>query len=197
MFGSAVSIAVILFPPLDIIENTNLTVRMIEDILLFIYAILFGYALERYASIKFSSVVSGVSRRVYYSIKRINESTKGLIFVLLIPSIFAIYWNYPPIFDATAGNIFLRYTSDLSYLVAAILAGLSLIYVPRKFRVLLLYFAFMSVGMMGSMMLVWSPGFYTVYSPSQNTDMNTFMMMFGAFGIIGTSSYLLKVMDVI
>ena len=82
-------------------------------------------------------------------------------------------------------------------MVADILAGLSLIYVPRKFRVLLLYFAFMSVGMMGSMMLVWSPGFYTVYSPSQNTDMNTFMMMFGAFGIIGTSSYLLKVMDVI
>ena len=110
MFGSAVSIAVILFPPLDIIENTNLTVRMIEDILLFIYAILFGYALERYASIKFSSVVSGVSRRVYYSIKRINESTKGLIFVLLIPSKFAIYWNYQPNFDDNDGKIFLRYT---------------------------------------------------------------------------------------
>ena len=197
MFGSAISIAVILFPPLDIIENTNLTVRMIEEILLFVYAILFGYALERHASRKFTSIASGISSKAYQTIKKINESTKGLIFALLVPSIFATYWSYPPIFDATAGNIFLRYASDLSYLVAAILAGISLIYVPRKFRVLLLYFAFMCVGMMGSMMLVWSPGFYTVYSPSQNTDMNTFMMMFGAFGIIGSSSYLLKVMDLL
>ena len=116
---------------------------------------------------------------------------------LSLYSILLAYWNFPRIFDATAQNILLRYTSDLSYLGVAILAGLALVHVPKKFRVLLLYFAFMSVGMMGSMMLVWTPGFYTVYSSVQNSDMNTFMMMFGAFGIIGTSSYLLKVMDIV
>lgn len=198
MIGCAASIAVMLFPPLDIIENSNLTVRMIQDMLIFVYAIIFGYVLDRYATTKLGTEpISSFAAKAFDSIKRINKSTRGLLFALLIPSIFLVYWTYPVNFDATAQNIYLRYASDLSYLVSAILAGMALIYIPKKIRVLLLYFMFMSVGMMGSMMLVWIPGFYTVYSPTQNTDMNTFMMMFGAFGIIGTSSYLLKVMDVI
>jgi Protein of unknown function (DUF1404) len=198
LIGSAVSIAVILFPPLDIIENSNLTVRMIEDILLFVYAILFGYGVERYVSTKANSQHNiGSTSGVHSVITRINRWSKGLIFAMLIPATLLIYWNFPANFDLTAGNIFIRYASDISYLVAAILAGTAITYVPRKFKVLLLYFAFMAVGMMGSMMLVWQPGFYTAYSPGQNTTMNTFMMLFGAFGVVGMSTWLLKVMDVI
>jgi hypothetical protein len=198
MIGCVASIAVMLFPPLDVAENSNLTVRMIEDILIFVYAIIFGYVLDRYATVKIGTrSISSLSEKAFDLIRRINKSTRGLFFALLIPTILLVYWTYPINFDATALNIYLRYAADLSYVVSAILAGMALVYIPRKFRVLLLYFMFMSVGMMGSMMLVWIPGFYTVYSPVQNTDMNTFMMMFGAFGIIGTSSYLLKVMDVI
>jgi hypothetical protein len=201
IWGSAISIAVMLIPPIYIIENTNLTVRMIADILLFIYAALLGYSLQRYATAKLASSSqtqnSSFAKRSFDALNKINTASKGLIFVMLLPAILLIYWNIPSVFDETAQNIFLRYASDLSYLTAAILAGISLMYVPRRFRIILLYFAFMSAGMSGSMMLVWTPGFYTVYSPVQNTDMNTFLMMFGAFGIIGTSSYLLKAMDVI
>lgn len=198
MVGAGLSIAVMLVPPLYVLENTNLTVRMITEILLFVYAIMFGFALQRYASAKMSvESTKSFASRAYHRLSEVNRSTRGLIFVLLVPSILATYWNYPPTFDATAQNILLRYTSDLSYLVAAILAGLAIVHVGKKLKVLLLYFAFMCVGMMGSMMLVWQPGFYVAYSAVQNTDMNTFMMMFGAFGIMGLSSYLLKVMDVI
>lgn len=198
MLGSAVSIAVMLFPPFYVLENTNLTVRMIADILLFVYAIMFGYALEKYATTKMASRTEfSFGFRAFKILSRLNSKTRGLIFAFLIPTFLVSYWNFPPTFDSTVQNIFLRYTSDLSYLGAAIFTGLALVHVPKKFRVLLLFFAFMCVGMMGSMMLVWTPGFYTVYTSVQNTDMNTFMMLFGAFGIIGTSSYLLKVMDVV
>ncbi|MDG6922012.1 MAG: DUF1404 family protein, partial [Nitrososphaerota archaeon] len=185
MVGAGLSITVMLVPPLYVLENMNLTVRMITEILLFVYAIMFGYALEKYASAKMAvESRKGLVSRAHHKLSLVNRSTRGLIFVLLIPSILAVYWNYPPTFDTTAQNILLRYSSDLSYLVAAILAGFAVVHVGKKLKVLLLYFAFMSVGMMGSMMLVWQPGFYTFYSAVQNTDMSTFMMMFGAFGIM-------------
>lgn len=188
-----------LIPPLYIIENTNLTARMITDILLFVYASLLGYSLQKFARNKLASLQtqnSSFANRAYHGLDKINALSRGLIFVMLVPSFFFFYWNIPSTFDATAQNILLRYTSDLSYVAVAILAGIALTYVPKRLRILLLYFAFMTAGMSGSMMLVWTPGFYTVYSAAQNTDMNTFLMMFGAFGTIGTSSYLLKAFDV-
>ncbi len=198
LIGSGISLIVILFPPLEIIENSNLTARMFADLLLFVYAILFGYGLERQLFLKTKSPGhSSLYSEVYSIIQSFNLPTKGLIFALVVPSALLLYWNNPPVFDATVSNLGLRYASDTSYLVAAILAGLSVSFIPRKFRVLLLYLAFMSVGMMGSMMLVWQPGFYTAYSPSQNTSMNTFLMLFGAVGAIATSSWLLKIMDVL
>lgn len=199
MWGSAFLIAVMLIPPLYIIENTNLTARMITDILLFVYASLLGYSLQKFARNKLASLQtqnSSFANRAYHGLDKINALSRGLIFVMLVPSFFFFYWNIPSTFDATAQNILLRYTSDLSYVAVAILAGIALTYVPKRLRILLLYFAFMTAGMSGSMMLVWTPGFYTVYSAAQNTDMNTFLMMFGAFGTIGTSSYLLKAFDV-
>lgn len=198
LIGCGVSIFVILFPPLEIIENSNLTARMIEDTLLFVYAILFGYGLEKGLFLKKKSQASsGIYREIYSIVEGINLPTRGLIFALVIPSVLLLYWNFPPVFDSTVGNIMLRYISEISYLGAAILAGLSITFIPRKFRVLLLYLAFMSVGMMGSMMLTWQPGFYTAYSPSQNVTMNSFLMIFGAIGAIATSSWLLKIMDVL
>lgn len=199
MWGSAISIAIMLVPPIYIIENTNLTVRMISDILIFVYAALLGYSIQKYAKSRMTISQSGnlsFLNRTYHALDKINTKTRGLIFVMLLPAILFVYWNIPSTFDLTAQNIFLRYASDLSYLAVATLAGISLMYVPKKFRIILLYFAFMSAGMSGSMMVIWTPGFYTVYSPVQNTDMNTFLMMFGAFGTIGMSTYLLKVLDV-
>lgn len=198
MSGTAILIAIMLSPPLYVLENANLTVRMISDMLLFAYAIIFGYSLQKYVSSKMiSQNMKGLGIRAFNLLNKFNLSSRGFIFVVLVPAALLVYWNFPSTFDLTANNLTLRYVSDLSYLVAAVLAGLALTQVPKKFKIIILYFTFMCVGMMGSMMLVWSPGFYTVYSPSQNTDMNTFMMLFGAFGIMGSSSYLLRVMDVI
>lgn len=199
MWVSAVSIIVMLVPPIYIAENTNLTVRMIADILIFVYAALLGYSFERYSSGRLAlsqTKNSTFAWRAFRVLDKINASSKGLIFVMLLPSIPLVYWNIPSVFDETSQNILLRYSSDLSYIVVAALAGFALLYVPKKFRIILLYFAFMTAGMSGSMMIVWTPGFYTVYSPSQNSDMNTFLMMFGLFGTIGMSTYLLKALDV-
>ena len=196
--GSGIALFTILFPPLDIIENSNLTVRMIEDILIFVYAIMFGYGLERYVKLKRDSQDRvGPWLRIYSGLSKINRVSRGFLFALIIPSIVVVYWNNPVAFDWTARDILARYTSDGTYLIAAVLAGTSIFYVPSKLRVILLFFGFMSVGMMGSMMLVYPPGFYTFYSASQNNAMNTFMMMFGAIGVLGTSGYVLKAWDVI
>jgi hypothetical protein len=198
LIGCGISIFVILFPPLEIIENSNLTARMVEDLVLFIYAILLGYGLERQLCLKMKTGVhSFIYGKIYSIIQTINLPSKGLIFALILPAAVLLYWNYPPVLDSTVGNIFLRYACDLSYVISAILAGVAITFIPRKFRVMLLYLAFMSAGMMGSMMLTWQPGFYTAYSPSQNLAMNTFLMLFGAVGAIATSSWLLKVMDVL
>ncbi len=196
--GSAIALLAILFPPVDIIENSNLTVRMIEDILIFVYAIMFGYGLERYVKWKRETRKSTSPWLKIHSVfAKINYKTKGFLFTLIIPSIVVVYWNNPAAFDMTAKDILTRYVSDGTFVIVAILAGTAISYVPSKMRVILLFFAFMSVGMMGSMMLVWPPGFYSFYSASQNNAMNTFMMMFGAVGILGTSGYLLKAWDVI
>lgn len=171
---------------------------MVEDILIFVYAIMFGYALERYVKIRSRTGASKASfLRIYSGLSKINSASKGFLFALIIPSIVVVYWNNPVAFDLTARDIFVRYVSDCTYVISAILAGTAITYVPAKLRVILLFFAFMSVGMMGSMMLVWPPGFYTFYSPAQNNAMNTFMMLFGAVGVLGTSGYLLKAWDVV
>jgi hypothetical protein len=195
IIGCAASIAVMLFPPLDAVENSNLTVRMIEDILIFVYSILIGYGVDAYFRAK--SQASSPMASLYSVVRGMNRKSRGLLFAIIIPSIIVVYWNYPPNFDFTAVNVFARYTSDISYLACAVLAGTAISYIPSRVRVLLLLFAFMSVGMMGSMMIVWQPGFYTVYSPVQNTTMNTFMMLFGAVGVVGTSPWLMKIMDIL
>ena len=198
LVGSAISLFVILFPPLDIIETANLTVRMIEDMLIFVYAILFGYGVERYVKVKERTQTKfSPWFKIYSGISKINRLSRGFLFALIVPAIVIVYWNNPVVFDNTAIDIYTRYLSDATYLVVAILAGTAITYVPSKLRVILLFFAFMNVGMMGSMMLVWPPGFYTAYSAAQNNAMNTFMMLFGAVGILGTSGWLLKVWDVI
>ncbi|HKT21567.1 MAG TPA: hypothetical protein VJR06_02945, partial [Nitrososphaerales archaeon] len=46
---SILLIAVILVPPIDAVENTNLTARMVECALLVVYSISLGYGLERLA----------------------------------------------------------------------------------------------------------------------------------------------------
>jgi hypothetical protein len=195
IIGCAASIAIMLFPTLDAVENSNLTVRMIEDILLFVYSIMVGYSVDAYFKLK--GQTDGYISRGFIAIKKVNVITKGLLFAIVFPSILVIYWNYPPNFDLTAVNVFARYASDFSYLACAILAGTAISYIHRKFRVVLLLFAFMSVGMMGSMMVVWQPGFYTVYSPAQNTTMNTFMMLFGGIGVAAISPWLMKVLDIL
>lgn len=192
----SVSILVLLFPTLEIIENSNLTVRMVEEILLFVYAVLLGYGLQKYAILRPRRERVGYLARALSIVSRINQSTKGIFFAFLLPALPLVYWNFPANFDLTAQNIYVRYASDLSNLVVALLVGAAITYIPHKFRVILLYFAFMTVGMMGSMMIVWSPGFYAAYSSSQNATMDTFMMLFGAFGVVGTSSWLVKVMDI-
>jgi hypothetical protein len=194
IIGCAASIAIMLLPPLDAVENSNLTVRMVEDVLLFIYAIMIGYAAEARSSL--GTTMSSVLRVVHSITSRINRQSKGLIFAIVIPSILLAYWNYPTNLDLTATNIVARYASEILYVACAVLAGTSIGYIPGKFRVLLLLFAFMSIGMMGSMMVVYQPGFYAAYSPAQNTTMNTFMMLFGAVGVVVVSPWLMKVLDI-
>jgi Protein of unknown function (DUF1404) len=191
------SLAVILFPPLEALENTNLTARMIEDALLIVYAVLLGYGIDRHLSSEHAVIGGGVGALLFLAIQKANRSSRGLIFGLAIPMVLLTYWNFPANFDVTAVNVSVRYVADFSYLGAALLAGMAIASMPRALRAGLLLFTFLSVGMMGSMMLVWQPGFYTAYSATQNVESNTFLMLFGAFGEIFSGAWTLKMLSVL
>jgi cytochrome c oxidase assembly factor CtaG len=189
---------VLLASPLDSIANSNLTIHMFQHIGLFVSSAVFGFGLERV----FLERVVQLKRtaypvwRAYVSLIKLNTTTKGLVFAGLIPAIVFSYWHFPPNFDLAATNGLVHISEHLSYIVSGSLVGASILAIPRKFRAALLVFGFMTAGMMGSMMLVW-PDFYTAYSTAQNTQMESSLMLFGAVGMIGTSSWFLKMLDVI
>ncbi|MDG7010680.1 MAG: DUF1404 family protein [Nitrososphaerota archaeon] len=181
---SVLLIAAILVPPVDALENANLTARMVECALLVVYSISLGYGLER-----LRTDPEGKDRKKSWG--------WSLLRGLIIPGAVLAFWNFPPTFDATVLNVGLRYVADLTYLGVGVLVGTTVTAMPRGFRAGALLLTFLSVGMMGSMMLVWQPGFYTVYSSSQNLDSNSFLMGMGALGVLISGSWTLKVLDVV
>ena len=185
LFSSAL-IAVILLPPLDVIENANLTARMVEGILLIVYSVSLGYGVER--------LLRGNVPRTG---KRVDHWGRSILFGIMIPGAVLAYWNFPANLDATFANIGLRYVASASYIVIGVLAGASVSAMPTGLRAGTLLMAFLSVGMMGSMMLVWQPGFYTVYSPAQNLDSNTFLMGMGAVGVVISGSWTMKILGIV
>jgi Protein of unknown function (DUF1404) len=177
-------IAIILLPPIDALENTNLTARMAECALIVFYSISLGFGLQRLGT----GQSPGVAQKSW---------GRSVILGLLVPGIGLAFWNFPPTFDLTVASTALRYASDLTYIAVGIVAGMTVTTMPRAFRASALILAFLSVGMMGSMMLVWQPGFYAAYSPAQNLASNTFLMGIGALGVIISGSWTLKVLDVV
>lgn len=98
--------------------------------------------------------------------------------------------------DLGSYDIDVHILEHISYIIVGSIIGMSIMAMTPRIRMGLLYFAFMQAGMMGSMMLVW-PSFYPAYSASQNLTMDTTMMLFGAVGLIGASSTLLKYLDIL
>lgn len=197
MLVSVAGMAVILFPPLDALENTILLARMIGDVFLVLYSVLLGYSVDRYLTRTRGEAVGELLGGAYGYLIRLNRATKGFFMGLVIPLFVFTYWNLPANFDPTATSVLLRYEAYLCYVVVACFAGIAVAYTPKLLRIALLLFAFLSVGMMGSMMLVWQPGFYTAYSASQNFQSNSFLMVVGALGELLGGAWSLKALDVI
>lgn len=197
MVVSAVALAALLFPPLDFFENRILIARMVGDILMVLYSVLLGYSIDRYLTRATGHGSRASIRSAFEAIVKINRVTKGLVLGLLLPAVVFVYWNFPANFDATATDVYTRYLSYLSYLVAAGLAGMAISYMSRLLRVGLLLLSWLSVGMMGSMMLVWEPGFYVAYSAAQNAQSNAFLMLVGAVGELLGGAWSLKALEIV
>ena len=200
MMVAALGLSLVLVSnPIDSIADQNLTVHMFQHIGLFIFSILFGYALHKLLVIRLASLKRVTSKgwAAYIAIIKFNTKTKGLVFAGLVPAFFFTFWNYPSYFDLAVTNGYVHILEHLSYIVAGGLVGLSLSAIPRKYKALLLALGFMMCGMMGSMMLVWPPGFYPVFSAAQNTDMSSAMMLFGAAGMVGVGSWFAKILDIV
>jgi cytochrome c oxidase assembly factor CtaG len=189
---------VLLADPIDPFANANLTIHMFQHIGLFVGSAIFGYGFDRYVALRLNMLKQKFHflYSVLLSIMKTNLKTKGLVLGAAIPAVVVTFWHWPSNFDLAVTNPYVHIIEHLSFILAGGLVGLSIIAIPSKIRIILLYVGFMQAGMMGSMMLVW-PYFYTTYSPVQNTQMDAAMMLFGAFGIIASSSALLKRFDVI
>ena len=188
----------LLIQPIDDYANQNLTFHMFQHIGLFIFAVVFGYGLERLFIIRLPALRQRIFPvwKAFTSIMIFNSRTKGLILAAVVPGIVWGFWHYPPNFDLASTTLIPHLLEHLSYIVSGSMVGLSIVAIPRRWKIGLLYFAFMQAGMMGSMMLVW-PSFFDVYSAAQNTTMDTAMMMLGALGILGLSSTMLKQLDIV
>ncbi|HKW05321.1 MAG TPA: DUF1404 family protein [Nitrososphaerales archaeon] len=188
----------LLVGPMDTLSDSNLSIHMFQHIGLFICGGVAGYGIERYLSThlvqlrkKFSLGYSALLLMI-----RFNTKTKGLILAVIVPAIVFIYWHYPPNFDLAVTNEGIHATEHLCYILAGSLVGLSIVAIPFKLRVVLLAISFMQAGMMGSMMTL-GTSFFTTYSPAQNMEMGTAILLFGAIGLLGTSSWLLRVLDIL
>lgn len=184
--------------PIDSLADTNLTAHMFQHIGIFIGSIVFGYGLDRYLASQLDVLKRKFHLGWSFLIKMIkfDVRTRGLVLGAALPAIVFSYWHFPPNFDLAETNLFVHILEHMSYIVIGSIVGMSIMAMTRKVRIGLLYFAFMQVGMMGSIMLVW-PSFYSVYTAAQNLNMDTSIMLFGALGIVGTSSTLLKQLDII
>ena len=178
-------------------DDKNLTVHMFQHIGLFVSAAFFGYGMDHFLVSRLLWLKQNLHLgwRVFVGLMQFNSKTKGLIIAGVIPAITLFYWHLPSNFDLAVTHPSIHVLEHLTYIIVGTLAGASVNAIPRRFRAGLLFFGFMTAGMMGSMMVVW-PYFYPVYSAAQNTEMDTAIMLFGAFGVIATSSWLLKVLDI-
>jgi cytochrome c oxidase assembly factor CtaG len=187
----------LLVDPIDSLANQYLTVHMFQHIGLFVSAAVFGYGFERYLS----THLVQLKRKFFLgysfllSVIKFNTRTRGLILAGLIPAIAFFYWHLPTNFDLAVTNGYVHIFEHLTYIIAGSLVGLSIVAIPSKFRIVLLEFGFMQAGMMGSMMVVW-PYFYTAYSAAQNSQMDTAIMLFGAFGVLITSTWMIKILEI-
>jgi cytochrome c oxidase assembly factor CtaG len=188
----------LLADPVDSIANSNLTVHMYQHVGLFVASMVFGYALDRYLASNLNVLKDRLHLGWSFLIRMIkfNVRTKGLVLGAILPAIVFSFWHFPPNFDLAEANLTVHILEHMSYIIIGSIVGMSIMAMTSKIRLVLLYFAFMQAGMMGSMMLIW-PSFYPVYSAAQNLNMDTSMMLFGALGIIATSSTLLKYLDII
>jgi cytochrome c oxidase assembly factor CtaG len=197
LLGAVVDL-VLLADPIDPLANVNLTVHMFQHVGLFVGSAVSGYGFDRYLVMHLNELKARFYFfwKILFGVIKTNLKTKGLVLGALIPAIILAFWHWPSNFELALSNAYIHILEHLSFIFAGGLVGMSIVAIPSKFRIVLLYIGFMQAGMMGSMMLVW-PYFYPSYSATQNTAMDTAMMLFGAFGVIACSSALLKRMDVI
>jgi cytochrome c oxidase assembly factor CtaG len=196
--GLALSI-VLLLEPIDSIADQNLAAHMFQHIGLFVFSAAVGYGLDRIIVTRLASLKHATYSgwRIFVGLMKFNSKTKGIIFAAVIPAVLFYYWGLPSNFDLAVTNGPIHILEHVTYMVSGGLVGASMSAISRKMRALLLMMGFMMAGMMGSMMLVWPPGFYPIFSSLQNTEMNTALMLFGGMGMLATGSWFLKVADII
>jgi len=197
ILGLVITFGVFSSPPFDTLTYTNLIASMVQHIGMLIFSAIFGYGLAIFTQSRLAAHDGSLLVKLYARFELISLKSKGLVFAVLLPSIALTFWNLPWNFDLAATNLEAHLAEHVSYMLAGLLVGISIPFIPKKLRIILLWIAFMQMGMMGSMMLVWEPGFYTAYPAIQNQMMNTAMMLVGAAGVSVMSVYLLKEMDVV
>lgn len=189
----------LLMPPVDVVADSDLTFHMFQHIGLFVSGMVLGYGLEIVLISKLASLrrLTVKGWRLFTGLMRINARTKGILFVVVLPILVFAYWHFPQNFDLAVQNNYVHQFEHFWYVTAGTLAGVSIQAVSRKWRVVLLFMGFMNLGMMGSMWTVWRPGYFPIYDYAANLQMGTALMLFGGLGVLLTSSWLLKVIDVI
>jgi hypothetical protein len=197
ILGLVITFGVFSSPPFDSLTYTNLIANMAQHFGMLIFSAVFGYGLAIFMMARTTVQQKSYWIKFYASMAQISRKSRGILFAVIFPSIILTFWNLPWNFDLAATDLLAHLLEHISYMLAGMLIGLSIPDIPKKLKIVLLWVAFMQMGMMGSMMLVWEPGFYTAYPAIQNQIVNTAMMLIGAAGVSVMSVYLLKEMDVV
>jgi cytochrome c oxidase assembly factor CtaG len=198
-FAGLAGAVALLLPPVDSLADADLTIHMFQHIGIFACAIVFGYGLDK-TIMNWAASIRGITRtgwEAFGAVMKFNSKTKGTVFVIGIPALVFIYWHFPQNFDLAVQNGTVHIFEHSTYLLAGSFVGMSFQAIPTKWRVVLLYVAFMHAGMMGSIWSIWRPPFFSIYSYPANVAMDTSLLVFGAIGVVLTSSWMLKVLDIV
>jgi plastocyanin len=145
IFGIVLFVFAVTFPPLELATEINLSMHMLQHVLIIFAGALIGYSIYR----------SG-------ALNKIRSATFGLVGFLAV-SFLLTYWHFPAMWDAAVSNLSIHVLEHFSFLLAGLLIGSFLPMLPDNSKLYIIFFA-MSVHIIYGFALFLSS--VPVYVPS-------------------------------
>jgi len=163
------------FPPLEDAAEVNLTLHMLQHVLIMVAGVLIAYPLFR------KRLASG------------GGSSIGPLLALLAAGSLIVFWHFPAPWDAAVLNPGTHIVEHLSFLFVGLLAGSWLLLLPDSGKIGALLAAFF--GHMGYAVLLispWNQQVYPLYSVADQAALGWVLLLTGPSLLVGVGYVLAR-----